>query len=117
MTEGIDGAEDMRGYFWEGTATGGATFTQYPPNTSVPDIVVGWNNDWCGPRSNLPSNNRPCVGDTDYLNHTSTARSMHPGGVQALLADGSVHFVSETIAIGTWQALAAMRDGQVLEGF
>ena len=117
MTEGIDGAEDMRGYFWEATATGGATFTQYPPNTSVPDIVVGWNNDWCGPNSNLPSNNRPCVGDTDYLNHTSTARSMHPGGVQALLADGSVHFVSETIAIGTWQALAAMRDGQVLKGF
>jgi prepilin-type N-terminal cleavage/methylation domain-containing protein len=118
MTELTDGAEDMRGYFWEANAAGGAVFTKYPPNTSVPDIVVGWNNDWCGPGSHQPENNRPCSkGSGSFLENTGAARSMHPGGVQALLADGSVHFVSETINLDTWQRLAAMKDGLIIEEF
>lgn len=38
------------------------------------------------------------------------ARSNHPGGVVVLLGDGSVRWVSQTIALITWQALST-RDG------
>ena len=117
MSELTDGAEDMRGYFWEANAAGGAVFTLHPPNTSIPDIVVGWNNDWCGPSSHQPTNNRPCVKGGHYLNNTGAARSMHPGGVAVLFADGSIHFISETIHIATWRKMAAMKDGGVLGKF
>jgi len=97
------------------TAGGGATFTRHTPNTSAHDIVVGWNDDWCAPGSSQPENNRPCVrGSANYLDNTSAARSMHVGGVFALLVDNSVHFVSENVDLGTWQRLAAMMDGEMV---
>ncbi len=45
------------------------------------------------------------------------AQSMHSGGVQIVLADGSVRFISETIYLPMWQNLANMRDGRVLGEF
>jgi prepilin-type N-terminal cleavage/methylation domain-containing protein/prepilin-type processing-associated H-X9-DG protein len=38
--------------------------------------------------------------------------SLHPGGGQFALADGSVRFVSETIDLTTYRALGSMMDGQ-----
>jgi len=64
---------------------------QAPPNWKYPEgsggcgFPVGW--------SILPS------------------RSNHPGGVNVAAADGSVHFVSETIDLVTWQNLGARADG------
>ncbi len=43
-----------------------------------------------------------------------TARSFHPGGVNSLFADGSVHFVKDTIALTTWQALGTVGSGEVI---
>jgi prepilin-type N-terminal cleavage/methylation domain-containing protein/prepilin-type processing-associated H-X9-DG protein len=43
-----------------------------------------------------------------------TARSYHPGGVNALLADGSVRFVKSTIDGGTWRALGSVQSGEVI---
>jgi prepilin-type N-terminal cleavage/methylation domain-containing protein len=119
MSELTDGAEDMRGYIWEANAAGGAVFTLYQPNTSEKDILAGWTLDWCPPGSDQPENNRPCDGSggSNFLQTTGAARSMHPGGVQALLADGSVHFVDETINLVIWRRLAAMKDGQLIEDF
>jgi prepilin-type processing-associated H-X9-DG protein len=34
-------------------------------------------------------------------------KSRHPGGVQFLLADGTVHFISNTISLGTYRGLAS----------
>jgi prepilin-type N-terminal cleavage/methylation domain-containing protein/prepilin-type processing-associated H-X9-DG protein len=42
-----------------------------------------------------------------------TARSRHPGGVNLLLCDGSVRFVTSGIDLGTWQALATRAGGEV----
>ncbi|MDY0169034.1 MAG: DUF1559 domain-containing protein [Thermoguttaceae bacterium] len=41
------------------------------------------------------------------------ARSRHPGGVNVVLADGSVRAVGESIDILTWRALATIAKGEV----
>lgn len=41
-----------------------------------------------------------------------TARSFHPGGVNALLLDGSVRFVGSTIARDTWRAIGTRGGGE-----
>jgi prepilin-type N-terminal cleavage/methylation domain-containing protein/prepilin-type processing-associated H-X9-DG protein len=43
-----------------------------------------------------------------------TARSRHPGGVNLLLCDGSVHFVTNNISLATWQALSTRSGGEVI---
>jgi prepilin-type processing-associated H-X9-DG protein len=43
-----------------------------------------------------------------------TSRSYHPGGVNALLADGSVRFMKSTIAGQTWRALGTIKGGEVV---
>jgi len=43
----------------------------------------------------------------------TTARSYHPGGVNTLLGDGHVRFISDSINLGIWRALAT-RAGQEL---
>ena len=45
------------------------------------------------------------------------ARSWHPGGVNLLLADGSVRFVAETIAQPVWKALATRAANEVVGDF
>ncbi len=42
------------------------------------------------------------------------ARSNHPGGVNLLLADGSVRFISNGIQPATWTALGTRAGGEVL---
>ncbi|MEM9701420.1 MAG: DUF1559 domain-containing protein [Planctomycetota bacterium] len=46
-----------------------------------------------------------------------SARSRHPGGVNLLLGDGSVRFVSETVNLVTWQAVGSAAGGEVLTDF
>jgi prepilin-type processing-associated H-X9-DG protein len=43
-----------------------------------------------------------------------TARSYHPGGVNALFVDGSVHFIKSTINGQAWRALGTVAGGEVL---
>jgi prepilin-type processing-associated H-X9-DG protein len=43
-----------------------------------------------------------------------TARSYHPGGVNALFGDGSVRFVKSTINGVTWRALGSVQSGEVV---
>jgi prepilin-type processing-associated H-X9-DG protein len=42
------------------------------------------------------------------------ARSAHPGGVNLLLADGSVRFVPDNINSMTWTALGSRNGGEVV---
>jgi prepilin-type N-terminal cleavage/methylation domain-containing protein len=44
-----------------------------------------------------------------------TSRSYHPGGVQAVFADGSGHFIDDAIDIVTWRALATREGGEFVE--
>jgi len=50
----------------------------------------------------------------EYGAMSLTARSRHTGGVVATMCDGSVRFVTNSVDIGTWQALSTMADGEVM---
>ena len=43
-----------------------------------------------------------------------TARSYHPGGVNALLLDGSVRFMKSSIALPVWRALGTRSGSEVI---
>ena len=43
-----------------------------------------------------------------------TSRSYHPGVVNAVNVDGSVHSISETIDLATWRAMATRATGEVV---
>jgi prepilin-type N-terminal cleavage/methylation domain-containing protein/prepilin-type processing-associated H-X9-DG protein len=43
-----------------------------------------------------------------------TARSHHPGGVNAMFGDGSVRFIKDTIDGATWRSLGSVQSGEVI---
>jgi prepilin-type N-terminal cleavage/methylation domain-containing protein/prepilin-type processing-associated H-X9-DG protein len=45
----------------------------------------------------------------------SSARSNHPGGVNVLMGDGSVRFVSETISQAVWRGLGTRNGGELVD--
>jgi prepilin-type N-terminal cleavage/methylation domain-containing protein/prepilin-type processing-associated H-X9-DG protein len=53
-------------------------------------------------------------GNGSHNKGLSTARSYHTGGVNVLLADGSVRFVRDSIPLATWRALATRNMGEVI---
>jgi prepilin-type N-terminal cleavage/methylation domain-containing protein/prepilin-type processing-associated H-X9-DG protein len=44
------------------------------------------------------------------------ARSYHTGGVNVCMADGSVHFISDSITFFTWQAMGTRSAGDLVDG-
>jgi prepilin-type N-terminal cleavage/methylation domain-containing protein/prepilin-type processing-associated H-X9-DG protein len=84
----------MRGssWFWGGRDWNTAFSTYGPPNDPKPD---------CGAHGR------------GWL----LARSLHPGGVNAALADGSVRFISNSIDLATWRALSTRSGGEPISNF
>lgn len=88
---------------------------------------------WSGIGSNPPSgawgtgvnairyNPNPAVvtgtGDNQTYTANNSLSSFHTGGVQVGLADGSVRFISDNIAIETLRRLAVSRDSQIIGEF
>jgi prepilin-type processing-associated H-X9-DG protein len=56
--------------------------------------------------------NPPCRNNSPFAH--KAARSRHTGGVNALFADGSVHFIANSIALATWRALGTMNGHEVV---
>ncbi len=71
--------------------------TFFTPNTTAQD-EVSW----------AIQNGDPLMPVTTTGNEQNTARSRHPGGVNATLCDGSVKFISNNISLNTWAALGTM---------
>ncbi len=55
-------------------------------------------------------------GNGSHNKGLSTARSYHSGGVNVLLADGSVRFVSNSVPINVWRAISTRSTGEVVPG-
>ena len=105
---GPDGTHDLRGVWWHEF---GVMYTHHlPPNSPLPDEVE---DNHCP--TYCDSSKAPIVGDTPAWQLANfAARSYHPNGVNALLGDGSVRFVSNTIDLAVWQSLASISGGEVV---
>jgi prepilin-type N-terminal cleavage/methylation domain-containing protein/prepilin-type processing-associated H-X9-DG protein len=57
--------------------------------------------------------NPPCT-TTGSANSHKTARSRHPNGVNVVLADGSMRFVTNNITLTSWRALGTMDGGETI---
>lgn len=73
---------------------------------------------WVGVVPDLASPISRIVGSADHApndreGHFEDFRSYHPGGINVALADGSAHFISNTIDVTVFQALATIRGGEV----
>jgi prepilin-type N-terminal cleavage/methylation domain-containing protein/prepilin-type processing-associated H-X9-DG protein len=95
--------------------------TAWPPNkrtaTTIPPGTV-----WDIPVS-VPSGGQVDVDMYTYNENDGgptyaafTTRSYHPGGVNSLFADGSVHFIKSSINGANWRALGTIAGGEVLSG-
>jgi prepilin-type processing-associated H-X9-DG protein len=94
--------QDPLGFAWVNGEYRSALYNHYAtPNSAAPDCmgvqIVG----------------APPVRYTPY--GWRAARSRHTGGVNALLADGSVRFVGDGINLSLWQAFATIAGGETVD--
>jgi prepilin-type N-terminal cleavage/methylation domain-containing protein/prepilin-type processing-associated H-X9-DG protein len=101
-------SEDGRGAHWVDAPGYSQLYTQAAPNSSSRDLFARSEQCW-----NQPARNLPCAAATWDLT-TAASRSRHPGGVNVLMADGSVHFINEMINLATWQALGTIAGNEVV---
>jgi|SoiMethySBSTD1v2_1073268.scaffolds.fasta_scaffold39484_4 prepilin-type processing-associated H-X9-DG protein len=103
---------DLRGVHWIDIPGLSQIYTHAAPNTALPDLFTP-SARFCPSSYNRPDLNLPCAGAS--LNEmTAASRSRHPGGVNILKADGSVHFVSQNINLATWQAMGSISGGEIV---
>ena len=101
-------AVDRRGRLWNEDSATYQVSTRFGPNSRLPDYGLCVNDTARG---------LPCLNDTDStksLTFYMGARSRHPGGVNGLFCDGSVHFFKDSIGLAPWQALSTMNGGEVI---
>ncbi|HEY1380536.1 MAG TPA: DUF1559 domain-containing protein, partial [Gemmataceae bacterium] len=91
----------------EGLAQYTAMTFVFPPNTEVPYVNPAdgktYDADW--------------IAGTTINHNAITSRSYHAGGVNALLMDGSVRFVTNAIPQATWRALGTRNGGEPVGDF
>jgi prepilin-type N-terminal cleavage/methylation domain-containing protein/prepilin-type processing-associated H-X9-DG protein len=67
-----------------------------------------------------PPNTPPCQNSLDLIvgyvgpYGSASANSMHPGGVNVCLADGSVRFIKSSVGLQAWWALGTRNGGEVI---
>jgi prepilin-type N-terminal cleavage/methylation domain-containing protein/prepilin-type processing-associated H-X9-DG protein len=113
---GPTGTLDIRG--WWSNSWGGDYTHALAPNSASGDIVppagpAPKQNEYC-----VPSINQPCsYASFCWCDIYLGARSYHPGGVNLALADGSVHFITNSINQATWQAIGSINGGEVVGNY
>ena len=111
-----NGRMDTRGIFWRACLT--PFYTHYnTPNSTFYDKMLY---DYCRCVNNEKLG-RPCkdykyeiVDNGGVAEDVAwvSARSRHSGGVNCVYADGSVHFISDTINVDVWRALGSTQGGE-----
>ncbi len=106
------GSRDGRGvWIWPGM--GGNTFVaRYAPNAVESDSIPA-----CS--TGIPQTDKMrCVEmQASGTLMWASARSRHPGGVNAAMADGSVKFFTDSINVLVWKTLATRAGGEVVGNF
>jgi prepilin-type N-terminal cleavage/methylation domain-containing protein/prepilin-type processing-associated H-X9-DG protein len=110
VTEYLRGYKDcMRGWFYTNRSGFKFLVARNTPNSSSPDAIYS-SNCKAPDRPSAPELNLPCQRAHTANSHAS-ARSMHPGGVNGLMADGAVNFHADSIDLVAWRSLCWMNDG------
>ena len=104
----LDGDVDHRGDMLNDGDVCSYFMTTLTPNTLTPDTMLP---NFC---TNRPERKMPC---NTGANRQKAVRSRHPNGVNASFGDGSIRFVTNNIALATWQALGSMNGGETLSDF
>lgn len=124
--ERLTGQLDRRARLWNEDSSCYQISTRFAPNSNAPDEGV------CEDR---PDVGAPCIptGSTPAarLEHHLVSRSRHPGGINVLLCDGSVHYITDgvdstddpanasppltAIQLGVWQAMSTMGGGEIVQ--
>ena len=115
IAEYLTGTEqnNLRGMYYTARAGSQYLYLRQTPNSSGPDSFV-LSGLWC---EATPVVGQPCIVEGTALNHASP-RSAHTGGVQVLLCDGSVRFVSNNIdLLGIWRPLGTIANNEVIGEF
>jgi prepilin-type N-terminal cleavage/methylation domain-containing protein/prepilin-type processing-associated H-X9-DG protein len=106
--------EDHRGMIFNDDMECSMFMAYTTPNSQVPDLVPAY--------CQYPFQNNP-VCTSPYANGAAVpvgvpgfnaARSYHSGGVNALLADGSVRFAKNSINPSVWQGISTTQGGEVI---
>jgi prepilin-type processing-associated H-X9-DG protein len=101
QTEG----NDVRGTIWYSYSAGFMTFTG--PNSQENDLLARITGS-CEPTPpNPPCRKRKGPGEPIH----GASRSRHPGGVNVVMGDTSVHFVNDDIELAVWREMSTI-DGQ-----
>jgi prepilin-type N-terminal cleavage/methylation domain-containing protein/prepilin-type processing-associated H-X9-DG protein len=104
-----DNPYDARG-IWSWPNIGASVYTHLnSPNSSSLDLLLVFE---C---VSIPQDNLPCESrNYNESTHHAAARSRHPGGVNALYADGHVEFATSDVNVHIWQRLGAVADGELV---
>ncbi len=143
VSELLQGAtDDIRGDVWVNNAGAGSYMTRFTPNgyTDYIGVIAPWstllgvqpfsNYDNIASFGGTQAGKSPAnsgslcdsqpgqqLGCNDQGNEGSEfagTRSRHPGGVNSLFGDGSVHFIKNTINAYTWVVLGSINGGEVI---
>jgi len=131
LSELLQGAnDDLRGTIWVDNAGAGSYNTRFTPNGFMDALGAGINMDnvstFGGSMAGSSPPNPGSLCDSqpvqmlrcyDQGNEGFTyvgSRSRHPGGVNTLFGDGSVHFMKSSISAVTWIALGTISGGEVI---
>jgi hypothetical protein len=115
--EGLGGNNDWRGAWMIPSAGAGAFTGRFPPNSTgkgFEDTIPA-----CGLDGDITRQDpkMPCVEDRTSGALWASARSRHPGGVNAATGDGGVRFVSDDIDQFVWRNVCSRADGETDAGF
>jgi len=132
-TNSCNGLNNGDGMFSSRDATGGgATLAASVPDGTSNTFLAGedipslnahctwpYANGSLGTCAIPPNQNMPYGGSDIYYGWPDlySFRSRHTGGLQFAFTDGSVHFISQSIAMITYRALATRNGGEVLQNY
>jgi prepilin-type N-terminal cleavage/methylation domain-containing protein/prepilin-type processing-associated H-X9-DG protein len=112
-----DGSTNYNSCLFEGIYRANPSFvgkTQLPNSTVVKDTLF-----YCKEEQQVSSDlaGMPCIGWNRQLGksgfYSASARSLHPGGVNAAFLDGHVRFVNDDVDDFTFAYWVSINDGQV----
>jgi prepilin-type N-terminal cleavage/methylation domain-containing protein/prepilin-type processing-associated H-X9-DG protein len=130
ISEILQGAnDDTRGTVWFDDPGDGSYMTRFTPNGKQDILGSGINVDVIagfvtGPGQSptapgqlcdsQPVQQLACYSSSSEGYAFAGTRSRHPGGVNTLFGDGSVHFMKDSINAATWVAIGSISGGEVI---